>query len=120
MPGSGASRREGWRKGQRPGERHCEERKRRSNPGFLVFDRIASRSLSSGAHSRDPLARGGDFLLAKAVQERRAAARLAANVGNQLGLRSSRLGYKPLDGERKRLVAGLKRHLAVRSVDVGE
>jgi hypothetical protein len=38
--------------------RHCEERKRRSNPFFLYAARwIASRSLSSGAHSRDPLAR---------------------------------------------------------------
>src|SRR5450759_3908736 len=49
--------------------RHCEERlvrrsstserrKRRSNPFFLYVARwIASRSLSSGAHSRDPLAR---------------------------------------------------------------
>src|SRR3954462_685460 len=37
--------------------------KRRSNPFFLFAARwIASRSLSSGAHSRDPLARndGGD------------------------------------------------------------
>jgi hypothetical protein len=34
--------------------RHCE----RSNPFFLFAARwIASRSLSSGAHSRDPLAR---------------------------------------------------------------
>jgi hypothetical protein len=37
--------------------RHCEERKRRSNPLFLAALWIASRSLSSGAHSRDPLAR---------------------------------------------------------------
>jgi len=38
--------------------RHCEERKRRSNPeSFLQDGWIASRSLSSGAHSRDPLAR---------------------------------------------------------------
>ena len=37
---------------------HCEERKRRSNPAFLSAARwIASRSLSSGAHSRDPVAR---------------------------------------------------------------
>ena len=49
-------------------QRHCEERlvrraqrarrKRRSNPLFLCAAKwIASRSLSSGAHSRDPLAR---------------------------------------------------------------
>jgi hypothetical protein len=31
--------------------------KRRSNPVFLAAPWIASRSLSSGAHSRDPLAR---------------------------------------------------------------
>src|SRR3984893_19524501 len=37
---------------------HCEERLRRSNPFLLCVVRwIASRSLSSGAHSRDPLAR---------------------------------------------------------------
>src|SRR6266404_5283543 len=40
------------------GQRHCEERKRRSNPFFVCAALwIASRSLSSGAHSRDPLAR---------------------------------------------------------------
>ena len=38
--------------------RHCEERKRRRNPFFLYEVRLfASRSLSSGARSRDPLAR---------------------------------------------------------------
>ena len=38
--------------------RLCEERSRRSNPFFQSSVRwIASRSLSSGAHSRDPLAR---------------------------------------------------------------
>src|SRR6266404_3836391 len=38
--------------------RHCEERKRRSNPLFLCLARwIASSCLSSGARSRDPLAR---------------------------------------------------------------
>jgi len=38
--------------------RHCEERQRRSNPSLpRVAAWIASRSLSSGAHSRDPLAR---------------------------------------------------------------
>jgi hypothetical protein len=37
--------------------RHCEEPKRRSNPVLLPSLWIASRSLSSGAHSRDPLAR---------------------------------------------------------------
>src|SRR5260221_10778117 len=38
--------------------RPCEERKRRGNPAFLgPASWIASRSLSSGAHSRDPLAR---------------------------------------------------------------
>jgi hypothetical protein len=41
--------------------RHCEERPRRSNPGLLCLERwIASRSLSSGAHSRDPLARNDE------------------------------------------------------------
>ena len=51
--------------------RHCEEPQRRSNPFFLCAGRwIASRSLSSGAHSRDPLARndgtdtGACFLVA--------------------------------------------------------
>src|SRR5882672_12686043 len=33
---------------------------RRSNPAFLAAPWIASRSLSSGAHSRDPLARNDD------------------------------------------------------------
>jgi hypothetical protein len=44
--------------------RHCEEHLRRSNPVFLCGLWIASRSLSSGAHSRDPLARndGMDWL----------------------------------------------------------
>jgi hypothetical protein len=38
--------------------RHREERKRRSNPFSLHAAKwIASRSLSSGAHSRDPLDR---------------------------------------------------------------
>src|ERR1700716_2572478 len=38
--------------------RHCDERSDRSNPFFLsVAAWIASRSLSSGARSRDPLAR---------------------------------------------------------------
>src|ERR1700730_1920576 len=39
--------------------RHCEEHLRRSNPAFVprMKSWIASRSLSSGAHSRDPLAR---------------------------------------------------------------
>src|SRR5204862_7848799 len=36
--------------------RHCEEHLRRSNPALLCFW-IASRSLSSGARSRDPLVR---------------------------------------------------------------
>src|SRR6266404_5011251 len=39
------------------GQRHCEEPLRRSNPAFFAARWIASRSLSSGAHSRDPLAR---------------------------------------------------------------
>jgi uncharacterized protein YndB with AHSA1/START domain len=39
-------------------QRHCEEHLRRSNPPFSYAARwIASRSLSSGAHSRDPLTR---------------------------------------------------------------
>src|SRR5258708_29232989 len=38
--------------------RHCEEHLRRSNPCFLRAERwVASRSLSSGAHSRDAVAR---------------------------------------------------------------
>jgi hypothetical protein len=41
--------------------RHCEERKRRSNPVFLRSFWIASLSLSSGARSRDPLARNDAF-----------------------------------------------------------
>jgi hypothetical protein len=42
----------------------CEERKRRTNP-LLLREAIwiASRSLSSGAHSRDPLARNDDLRL---------------------------------------------------------
>jgi len=46
--------------------RHCEEHKRRSNPfqPYCDIRWIASPSLSSGAHSRDPLARndGGRLL----------------------------------------------------------
>ena len=40
-------------------QRHCEEHLRRSNPAFFLAAQswIASRSLSSGARSRDPLAR---------------------------------------------------------------
>jgi hypothetical protein len=39
-------------------QRHCEEHLRRSNPFFRFVARwIASRSLSSGARSRDPVAR---------------------------------------------------------------
>src|SRR5258706_7266006 len=42
--------------------------KRRSNPLFLYVARwIASRSLSSGAHSRDPLARNDGLQLSLAV-----------------------------------------------------
>ena len=40
-----------------PYPRHCEERQRRSNPESRPRLWIASRSLSSGARSRDPLAR---------------------------------------------------------------
>jgi hypothetical protein len=55
--------------------RHCEEhscppkaafgrrRMRRSDPYFLCGEWIASRSLSSGARSRDPLARNDDVAL---------------------------------------------------------
>jgi hypothetical protein len=39
--------------------RHCEARSDETFQLFLVFW-IASRSLSSGAHSRDPLARNDD------------------------------------------------------------
>ncbi|MFH1344450.1 MAG: hypothetical protein ABIL01_25115, partial [Pseudomonadota bacterium] len=52
--------------------RHCEERLRRSNPFFLsVALWIAPRSLSSGAHSRDPLARNDvyrDYLISSETQ----------------------------------------------------
>src|SRR5258708_11316406 len=42
--------------------RHCEEPLRRSNPACrIAAPWIASRSLSSGAHSRDPLARNDDL-----------------------------------------------------------
>jgi hypothetical protein len=45
-----------------PTSRHCEEHLRRSNPFFLrAVAWIASRSLSSGAHSRDPVARNDGF-----------------------------------------------------------
>src|SRR5713226_5092704 len=37
--------------------RHCEEHLRRSNPYLRAALWIASRSLPSGAHSRDPVAR---------------------------------------------------------------
>jgi hypothetical protein len=40
---------------QDDGDRHCEEHLRRSNPVLRLWLWIAS--LSSGAHSRDPLAR---------------------------------------------------------------
>src|SRR5205807_1854254 len=41
--------------------RHCEELLRRSNPSIrYAAIWIASRSLSSGAHSRDPLARNDE------------------------------------------------------------
>jgi hypothetical protein len=41
-----------------PASRHCEERSDRSNPFFVsAASWIASRSPSSGAHPRDPLAR---------------------------------------------------------------
>jgi hypothetical protein len=39
--------------------RHCEERSDEAIHLFSLW--IASRSLSSGAHSRDPLARNDDF-----------------------------------------------------------
>ena len=38
---------------------HCEERSDEAIH-FSGLPRFASRSLSSGAHSRDPLARNGD------------------------------------------------------------
>jgi hypothetical protein len=41
--------------------RHCEKRSDEAIHSFLFVARwIASRSLSSGAHSRDPLARNDD------------------------------------------------------------
>jgi len=42
--------------GENAEPRHCEEHSRRSNPFLLAARWIASRSLSSGARSRDPLA----------------------------------------------------------------
>src|SRR5258708_14866639 len=52
------SQRRGWGPSANTILRHCEELLRRSNPLFLCAAAwIASRSLSSGAHSRDPLAR---------------------------------------------------------------
>src|SRR6266480_5451969 len=49
--------------------RHCEERLRRSNPLFVGCRRwIASRSLSSGARSRDPLARNDGVLYARSPE----------------------------------------------------
>ena len=44
--------------------RHCEERLRRSNPSIRYAALwIASRSLSSGARSRDPVARNDEVRL---------------------------------------------------------
>src|SRR5258705_13438506 len=37
--------------------RHCEEQSDEAIPSYFAATWIASRSLSSGAHSRDPLAR---------------------------------------------------------------
>jgi hypothetical protein len=53
-------------------DRHCEKRERRSNLSFVRCDRwIASWSLSSGAHSRDPLARNdGDESITSPVVTR--------------------------------------------------
>src|ERR1700736_2270460 len=56
--------------------RHCEERKRQSNPIFLCAARwIASRSLSSGAHSRDPVARNDVASISDAPPRSRGAMR---------------------------------------------
>jgi hypothetical protein len=55
---SGASRERGC-----VSRRHCEGRKRRSNPFFFAAKWIASRSMSSGARSRDPLARNDGLWL---------------------------------------------------------
>jgi hypothetical protein len=43
--------------GQDERNRHCEERSDEAIHTFFAARWIASRSLSSGAHSRDPLAR---------------------------------------------------------------
>jgi len=43
--------------------RHCEERSDEAIHAFFVVRWIASRSLSSGAHSRDPLARNDEKTL---------------------------------------------------------
>src|ERR1700754_2438222 len=45
--------------------RHCEEHLRRSNPVFAWQPWIASRRLSSGAHSRDPVARNDGLHLCR-------------------------------------------------------
>jgi hypothetical protein len=45
--------------------RHCEERSERSSFSFPLW--IASPSLSSGAHSRDPLARNGVLFFYRAA-----------------------------------------------------
>jgi hypothetical protein len=42
-------------------QRHCEERSDEAIHSFFAARWIASRSLSSGAHSRDPLARNDNM-----------------------------------------------------------
>src|ERR1700676_226036 len=51
--------------------RHCEERSDEAIHTFLLERWVASRSLSSGAHSRDPLARNDVEPLATAVSQLR-------------------------------------------------
>ena len=50
--------------------RHCEERSDEAiHSVFMLRQWIASRSLSSGAHSRDPLTRNDGFLNGEAVMQ---------------------------------------------------
>ena len=51
-------------------ERHCEERSDEAiHSYFLVAPWSASRSLSSGAHSRDPLARNDGFNISSSLRK---------------------------------------------------
>jgi len=67
MHRSGASRREIAKPYFAIRRRHCEERSDEAIQLGLVAPWIASRSLSSGARSRDPLARNDDLKTILAV-----------------------------------------------------